>query len=173
MRVLSKIIYSIHVFSQIVMKIVSACLVGVNCRFDGKNKLDGHLLKVFKRGELLPVCPEQLGGLPTPRVPAKIIDGDGYGVLDGKTTVINEKNENVTENFVRGATEVLKIAKSLDIKEAILESKSPSCGSGKLYDEASGSSIKGDGVLTALLKRNGIHVIPYEVANDKKQRSVS
>ena len=172
MRVLSKIIYSIHVFSQIVMKIVSACLVGVNCRFDGKNKLDGHLLKVFKRGELLPVCPEQLGGLPTPRVPAKIIDGDGYGVLDGKTTVINEKNENVTENFVRGATEVLKIAKSLDIKEAILESKSPSCGSGKLYDEASGSFIKGDGVLAALLKRNGIHVIPHEVANGKKQRSV-
>jgi len=171
--VLSKIIYSIHVFSQIVMKIVSACLVGVNCRFDGKHKMDRHLLKVFKRGELLPVCPEQLGGLPTPRAPAKIIDGDGYGVLDGKTTVINEKNENVTENFVRGATEVLKIAKSLDIKEAILESKSPSCGSGKLYDEASGSSIKGDGVLTALLKRNGIHVIPYEVANDKKQRSVS
>jgi len=171
--VLSKIIYSIHVFSQIVMKIVSACLVGVNCRFDGKNKLDGHLLKVFKRGELLPVCAEQLGGLPTPRVPAKIIEGDGYDVLDGEATVINEKNENVTENFVRGATEVLKIVKSLDIDEAILESKSPSCGSGKLYEKASRSSTKGDGVLTALLKRNGIHVIPHEVANDQQQRSVS
>ncbi len=155
------------------MKIVSACLVGVNCRFNGKNKLDRYLLKVFKRGELLPVCPEQLGGLPTPRIPAKIVGGDGYDVLDGKTKVINKKNEDVTENFVRGATEVLKIMKLLNIKEAILESKSPSCGSGKLYDEASGRSIKGDGVLTALLKRNGIHVTPYEVANGKKQEGVS
>jgi len=173
MCVLSKIIYSIHVLSQTVMKIVSACLVGINCRFDGKNKLDRHLLEVFKKGELLLVCPEQLGGLPTPRVPAKIVDGDGYDVLDGKTKVINEKNEDVTENFVRGATEVLKIVKLLNIKEAILESKSPSCGSGEIYDEASGCSIKGDGVLTALLKRNGIHGIPYEVANGKKQEGVS
>ena len=173
MRVLSKIIYSIHVFSQIVMKIVSACLVGINCRFDGKNKLDRHLLEVFKKGELLSVCPEQLGGLPTPRVPAKIVDGDGYDVLDGKTKVVNEKNEDVTKNFVKGATEILKIVKSLNIKEAILESKSPSCGSGELYDEASGSSIKGDGVLTALLKRNGIHVTSYEVTNGKKQEGVN
>ena len=173
MRVLSKIIYSIHVFSQIVMKIVSACLVGINCRFDGNNKLDGHLLDVFKRGELLPVCPEQLGGLPTPRIPAKIVEGDGDDVLNGKTKVINQKNEDVTTNFVRGATEVLKIVKLLNIKEAILESKSPSCGSGKVYNEASGSFIRGDGVLTALLKRNGIRVIPYEVANDKKQEGVS
>lgn len=155
------------------MKIVSACLVGINCRFDGKNKMDRHLLKVFKRGELLPVCPEQLGGLPTPRFPAKIIGGDGFDVLDGKATVINEKNEDVTKYFVRGAAEVLKIAKSLDIKEAILESKSPSCGSGKPYDKASGSPIKGDGILTALLKRNGIHVIPYEVANDKSKGALA
>jgi len=154
------------------MKIVSACLVGINCRFDGKSKLDSHLLKVFKRGELLPVCPEQLGGLPTPRVPARIVDGDGYDVLDGKTKVINEKNEDVTKNFVRGATEVLRIAKLLNIEEAILESKSPSCGCGKAYDEASRSSIKCDGVLTALLKRNGIHVIPYQVVNGKKQEDV-
>jgi uncharacterized protein YbbK (DUF523 family) len=155
------------------MKIVSACLVGINCRFDGKSKLDSHLLKVFKGGELLPVCPEQLGGLPTPRVPAKMVGGDGYDVVDGKTKVINEKNEDVTKNFIRGATEVLRIAKLLNIEEAILESKSPSCGSGKACDEASGSFIKGDGVLTALLKRNGIHVIPYEVANGKKQEDVS
>ena len=155
------------------MKIVSACLVGINCRFDGKSKLDSHLLNVFKGGELLPVCPEQLGGLPTPRVPAKIVDGDGYDVLDGKTKVINEKNEDVTKNFVRGATEVLRIAKLLNIEEAILESKSPSCGSKKTYDEASRISIKRDGVLTALLKRNGIYVISYEVANGKKQEDVS
>lgn len=159
-------------FSQIVMKIVSACLVGINCRFDGKSKLDGHLLKAFKGGELFPVCPEQLGGLPTPRVQAKMVGGDGYGVLDGKTKVINEKNEDVTENFVRGATEVLRIARLLNSEEAILESMSPSCGSGKAYDETSRSSIKCDGVLTALLKRNGIRVIPHEVADDKKQEDL-
>ena len=87
--------------------------------------------------------------------------------------MINERNEDVTDNFVRGATEVLGIVKSLDIKEAILESKSPSCVSGKLYDKASRSSTEGDGVLTALLKRNGIHVIPHEFVGAKKQRSVS
>ncbi|MDH5266906.1 MAG: DUF523 domain-containing protein [Candidatus Bathyarchaeota archaeon] len=152
------------------MKIVSACLIGINCRFDGKNKLDRHLLEVFENGELLPVCPEQLGGLPTPRVAAKIVDGDGYDVIDGKTKVINEKNEDVTENFVRGATEVLRIVKLLNIEEAILESKSPSCGSGKACDEASGNFIRGDGVLTALLKRNGIYVIPCEVGNGKRAR---
>ena len=142
------------------MKIVSACLVGINCRFDGKSKSRGELIEAFKRGELIPLCPEQLGGLPTPRPPSRIVDGNGSDVLDGKTRVINQMSEDVTENFIRGARRVLKIAKILNIKEAILESKSPSCGCGRIYDETSGELIEGDGVLTALLKRNGIRVIP-------------
>ncbi len=142
------------------MKIVSACLVGVNCRFDGKNKSSEELIEGFKRGELIPVCPEQLGGLPTPRAPSKIVDGDGYAVLDGKTRVITQRSEDVTENFVRGAREVLKIAEILNVKEAIVERRSPSCGCERLYYETSGELIRGDGVLTALLKRNGIRVIP-------------
>ena len=141
------------------MKIVSACLVGINCRYDGKNKLRKELIEAFKRGELLPLCPEQLGGLPTPRIPSIIINGDGYDVLDGETRVINHRNEDVTENFIRGAEEVLKIAKILNVKEAIPESRSPSCGCEGIYDETSGELIEGDGVLTALLKRNGIGVI--------------
>ena len=140
------------------MKIVSACLVGINCRHDGKNKLRKELIEAFKRGELLPLCPEQLGGLPTPRTPSIIINGDGYDVLDGKTRVINQRNEDVTENFIRGAEEVLKIVKMLNVKETILESRSPSCGCGRIYDETSGELIRGDGVLTALLKRNCIGV---------------
>ena len=142
------------------MKIVSACLVGVNCRFDGKNKSSEELIEAFKRGKLIPLCPEQLGGLPTPRAPSKIVDGDGYDVLDGRTRVVNQRSEDVTENCIRGAREVLKIAKILNVKEAILESRSPSCGCGRIYDETSGELIEGDGVLTALLKRKGIRVIP-------------
>jgi uncharacterized protein YbbK (DUF523 family) len=142
------------------MKIVSACLVGINCRYDGKNELRKELIKVFKRGELLPLCPEQLGGLPTPRIPSTIIDGDGYDVLDGRKRIINQRSEDVTENFIRGAEEVFRIVKILNVKEAILESRSPSCGCGRIYDETSGELIRGDGVLTALLKRNGIGVMP-------------
>ena len=103
------------------MKIVSACLVGVNCRFDGKNKSHGELIEAFERGELVPLCPEQLGGLPTPRPPSKIIDGDGYDVLDGRARVANEGGDDVTENFIRGARKVLKIANILNVKEAVLE----------------------------------------------------
>ena len=142
------------------MKIVSACLVGVNCRFDGKNKSSEELSEAFKRGELTPLCPEQLGGLPTPRPPSRIVDGNGYDVLDGRTRVVNQRSEDVTENFIRGAMEVLKIAEVLNVKEAILESKSPSCGCEGIYDETSGELIEGDGVLTALLKRKGIKVMP-------------
>ena len=142
------------------MEIVSACLVGVNCRFNGQNKISEELIDALKRGELIPLCPEQLGGLPTPRSPSRIVEGNGYDVLDGKTTVVNQRDEDVTENFIRGAMEVLKIARTLDVKEAILESKSPSCGCKRIYDEISGKFIESDGVLTALLKRNGIQTIP-------------
>jgi uncharacterized protein YbbK (DUF523 family) len=142
------------------MKIVSACLVGLNCRFDGKNKISINLIEDFKNGELIPLCPEQLGGLPTPRSPSRIVNGNGYDVLDGRTRVVNQKGDDVTENFIKGAMETLKIAKILDVKEAILESKSPSCGCGRIYDEISGKLVQSDGVLTALLKRNGMRAIP-------------
>jgi uncharacterized protein YbbK (DUF523 family) len=142
------------------MKIVSACLVGINSRYDGKNELRDELIDILKSGELLPLCPEQLGGLPTPRPPSTIINGDGYDVLDGKTRVINQRNEDVTENFTRGAKKVLKIAKVLNVKEAILESRSPSCGCERICDKNSDETLRGDGVLTALLKRNGVSVVP-------------
>ena len=100
------------------MEIVSACLVGVNCRFNGQNKISEELIDALKRGELIPLCPEQLGGLPKPRSPSRIVEGNGYDVLDGKTTVVNQRDEDVTENFIRGAMEVLKIARTLDVKEA-------------------------------------------------------
>lgn len=142
------------------MKIVSGCLVGIDCRFDGKNRISTDLIEDFKRGELIPLCPEQLGGLPTPRPPSRIVNGNGYDVLDGRTRVVNQKGDDVTENFIKGATEVLKITKILDVEEAVLESKSPSCGCGRIYDEISGELVESEGVLTALLKRNGVRAIP-------------
>ena len=142
------------------MKIVSGCLVGIDCRFDGKNRISTDLIEDFKKGELIPLCPEQLGGLPTPRPPSRIVNGNGYDVLDGTTRVVNQKGDDVTENFIKGATEVLKITKILDVEEAVLESKSPSCGCGRIYDEISGELVESCGVLTALLKRNGVRAIP-------------
>ena len=142
------------------MKIVSGCLVGIDCRFDGKNRISTDLIEDFKKGELIPLCPEQLGGLPTPRPPSRIVNGNGYDVLDGRTRVVNQKGDDVTEKIIKGATEVLKITKILDVEEAVLESKSPSCGCGRIYDEISGELVESCGVLTALLKRNGVRAIP-------------
>ena len=120
------------------MKLVSACLLGMNTRFDGSNNKNEKVLELAKKEVLIPVCPEQLGGLPTPREFAEKV-GD---------RVITESGKDVTKEFERGAQEVLKIAKMLGIKEAILKARSPSCGS--------------DGVLASLLKRNGIKVISEE-----------
>jgi len=141
------------------MKIVSACLVGVNCRHDGKNSLDSKVFKMFKKGDLIPLCPEQLGGLPTPREIQEIAGGTGKDVLNGKAKVLTNSGSDVTENFIRGAEEMLMIAKSLGIKEAILKSKSPACGCGKIYDGTfSGKLKEGDGVTAAILKGNSVKV---------------
>ena len=136
------------------MKLVSACLIGINCRYDGKNQLNQKCLKLFKKGELIPICPEQLGGLPTPRESAEI---------QRNGQVLTKKGRDVTENFIWGAKQTLKIAKTLGIKEAILKSKSPSCGSGLIFDGTfSGKLIKGNGITAALLKKEGIKVITEE-----------
>jgi uncharacterized protein YbbK (DUF523 family) len=108
---------------------------------------------------LIPVCPEQLGGLGTPREPMQILGGRGSEVLDGKAKVTTRRGGDVTKNLVRGAEEVLKIVRSLDVKGAILKSRSPSCGCGKIHDGLSSRLVEGDGVTTALLKRSGIWVI--------------
>ena len=131
----------------------SACLLGIKCRYDGKDKLNKKVIELSKKKILIPVCPEQLGGLSTPREPAE---------QKGKR-VITELGKDVTQNFKKGAKEVLKLAKLFGIKEAILKQKSPSCGFGKIYDGSfSGQLIKGNGVTAALLKRNKIKIITEE-----------
>jgi uncharacterized protein YbbK (DUF523 family) len=146
------------------MKLVSACLLGVNCNFEGKNWLQPELLKEFKEGNLFPVCPEVLGGLTVPRVPSEIQAGAGADVLDGNAWVVSEKGVDVTFEFLKGAYETLKTAKSVGAKEALLTERSPSCGCGRIFDGAfKDTCIVGDGVTCALLKRNGIKVKCVEV----------
>ena len=142
------------------MRLVSACLLGVKCSWDGKDNYNKKLIELLKKEVLIPVCPEQLGGLKTPRILQEIQDGTGVDVLNGKSKVKNKAGEDVTAQFIRGAKQALKIARLYGIKEFIGKSKSPSCGCGFIYDGSfSGKLIKGDGVTVSLLKRNEIKVI--------------
>lgn len=141
------------------MKLVSACLLGVNCNFEAKNWLNPQLREEFLRGELFPVCPEVLGGLSVPRVPAEIVGGDGSDVLEGEAKVMNMEGVDVTAQFVEGAKRTLQIAQAVGAKEALFIEKSPSCGLGKIFDGTFTERFKaGDGVTAALLKKNGIKV---------------
>lgn len=131
------------------MKIVSACLAGVKCRYDGSAKPCQKVIELVKEGKAIPVCPEQLGGLTTPRIPSE----------QKGNKVFTKDRKDVTPEFKEGADEALKIAKLIGCKEAILKSKSPSCGSGEIYDGTfSGKLIKGDGVFAQLLKKNSIQI---------------
>ena len=139
------------------MYIVSACLCGINCKYNGRNNLNPAVLKLVKEGKAIPVCPEQLGGLPTPRIPSERKDGK----------VINKEGIDVTKNFQDGANEVLKLCKELNIKTCILKSKSPSCGYGEIYDgNFNGTLVNGNGVLTDMLIDNGIEVISSDKIDD-------
>ncbi len=148
------------------MKLISACLVSVNCKYNGQNNaddLDPAIYEEYKRGNLIPVCPEQLGGFATPRLRAQIQNGDGHDVLNNKARVVDENGQDVTKYFIRGAQETLKIAQALGIKAVIFKQRSPSCGCGKIYDGSfSGRVIAGDGVTAAILKQKGIEVISEE-----------
>ncbi len=135
------------------MKVVSACLAGKKCRYDGRSSPCEKVIELVKKGEAIPVCPEQLGGLKIPRVPSEI-KGD---------RVITKEGRDVTAQFEKGAEEALKIAQLNNCKEAILKSKSPSCGLGKIYDGTFSGKLKdGDGIFTRLLKKNNFSVITEE-----------
>jgi len=133
--------------------IVSACLAGLATRYDGKDGAHPEVLKLIARGLAIPVCPEQLGGLPTPRAGREIV-GDRVVTKDG---------EDSTGAFTHGAEQALKLARLAGCTKAILKARSPSCGSGKVYDGTfSGVLVPGDGVFAAMLKAEGIQVISEE-----------
>ena len=142
------------------MIIVSACLIGCACRYDGAACTDETLRARWGLGELVPLCPEQLGGLPTPRPAAEIESGSGEDVLDGRARVLRGDGADVTGAFIEGATRTLEVARALDAREAILKQGSPSCGCGRI--SRGGRPVAGNGVTSALFAREGIHVIAHE-----------
>lgn len=129
--------------------LVSACLLGCRCRYDGQEKACPAVLRLLERHTLVPCCPEQLGGLPTPRIPSERV-GDRVLTCDG---------QDVTDAYRRGAEEALKLAKTFGCACAVLKERSPSCGCGEIYDGSfCGKLISGDGVTAELLLQNGIPV---------------
>ena len=154
--------------------LISACLLGVKCRHNGRDSKSEEVMGRFGGDELVPVCPEQLGGLSTPRPPAEIVGGDGADVLDGSASVITVDGEDKTSEFLGGAYQTLEIAKSHNAMHAVLKSKSPSCGCGRIYDGTFTRKLgNGDGVTAALLRRHGIHVMSEAdiETNDSSQDS--
>ena len=130
--------------------LVSACLLGIACRYDGKSKPCEAVIRMMDKYNLIPFCPEVTGGLTTPRPPAEIAGNK----------VLNEKGNDVTTQYNKGAEEALKVAKLYNCKCAILKEKSPSCGKGKIHNgKFDGGYIEGDGITTRLLKKNGITVL--------------
>lgn len=133
------------------MIIVSACLAGYRCRYDGKIVPDEEIVALMKRGEAIPVCPEMMGGLPCPRVPAER-SADG-------TRVIAKDGRDLTDAYRRGAEETLRMARLYGCDRAVLKARSPSCGYGQIYDGSfSGTLREGSGVAAELLTENGITV---------------
>lgn len=135
------------------MLIVSACLAGVECRYNGSPFPVPAILNMVKKGTALPVCPEILGGLTIPRPPAEIRNG----------RIVLNTGEDVTEQFLRGAQTAFAIAAAIGCQKAVVKSKSPTCGCGRIYDGTfSGTLIAGDGIFTKLLKEHDIEVLTEE-----------
>lgn len=142
--------------------LVSACLFGEPVRYNGTARPvgDDRLAALAARYRLVPLCPECLGGLPTPRPPAEIAGGTGAAVLDGNARVITDRGEDVSAAFVDGAAAVLAAAGAAGARVALLKARSPSCGSGRIHDGSFTSTlVPGDGVTAALLCRHGIRVV--------------
>ncbi len=153
------------------MIVISACLGGIACRYDGNDNLVSKIEELLQQEDTVLICPEVLGGLPTPRPSAEIIGGNGDDVLDGKAKVMTKDGEDVTEAFVNGAYKALEQMKDLHPEYIILKERSPSCGSSTIYTgEFNGNKQTGYGVTTALFKRHGFKVISEEdFENQKKE----
>lgn len=130
--------------------LVSACLLGIKCRYDGSCVLNENIEKLRESYDLVPVCPEIYGGFETPREPCEIL----------KDRVLTKLGEDVTKHYYSGAEEVLKLAEFFECKYAVLKERSPSCGPNEIYDGTfSGNIVKGSGIAATMLSDNGITVI--------------
>jgi len=130
--------------------LISACLLGMRVRYDGKSKVNEAAVDLLKEHHLVPVCAEVMGGLPTPRVPAERVG----------ERVINWEGTDVTCQYERGAEEIVRLAKMYGCTLAILKERSPSCGHGAIYDGTfTGTLTEGNGVLAQRLIEAGVRVI--------------
>lgn len=137
--------------------LVSACLVGKNCKYNGKNNKNSAIIDFLQDKEVFLVCPEVMGGLSIPRLKSEIKK------MNQQSFVYNEKNEDVTYNFLLGANKALQVAIDHQIDFAILKQKSPSCGCGKIYNgEFNQTVIEGYGIFALLLKEHNIHILTEE-----------
>ncbi|WP_251551614.1 DUF523 domain-containing protein [Neobacillus muris] len=142
------------------MILVSACLAGLQVRYDGLHCLHNQLRRLVEENQAITICPELLGGFSTQREPAEIIGGTGEDVLVGKAKVVDKSGKDVTQMYIKGAYATLKKAKEVNASIVVLKENSPSCGSSNIYNgEFNGQKIEGMGVTAALLKRNEIKVI--------------
>jgi uncharacterized protein YbbK (DUF523 family) len=140
--------------------LLSACLAGVNCVYDGTNKLHPVFAGIYKKGDAVLFCPEALGGMKVPHSPSEISGGDGLDVIEGRGSVFSKDGKEVTVYFVKGARKTLELAVKKGIKKAVMKSKSPSCGCGRIFDGTfTKKLVSGYGVTAALLKQNGIVVV--------------
>lgn len=139
------------------MILVSSCLCGEKCKYNGGDNYNQDVIDYCKNQEVIKICPEVMGGLPTPRVPAEIVGGTAEDVLKGRAKVLTKDGRNVTKAFIKGAQDALNKAKTYDIQEVILKAKSPSCGKGKVYDGTfQGKLVEGNGITAQLLLEVGL-----------------
>jgi len=141
--------------------LVSACLAGVRCRHDAASKADPRVVELVRQGRAIPICPEQLGGLPTPREPANLVPGP-------EPRVVTASGADVTENFERGAAESLRIAQLVGAKRAILKERSPSCGTHQVWQHPPGEDprlVPGEGVTARRLREAGLELESEESWN--------
>ncbi|SHE24102.1 Hypothetical protein ACGLYG10_0300 [Actinomyces glycerinitolerans] len=163
-------LFSVNSSSQGGPLVVSACLAGFKCRYDGGAKPDRDVAGLAAEGLALPLCAELMGGLPVPRPPAEIVGGDGEDVLDGHARVITRDGEDVTDAFVRGANAAAVVAAQMGCPAAVLQERSPSCGVRTIYDGTHSGKLKqGCGVLAAALRRRGIAVVTAGVARERRR----
>ncbi len=148
--------------------IISACLLGRRCRFDGRDKLTPQLAVVLEGRVVIPVCPEEMAGLGTPRPACNLQGGDGGAVLDGNATVVDANGVDRSAEFVNGAEAALAEAIAGGATDAVLKDHSPSCGVHSVYRD--GALLPGEGVLTALLRRHGIAVHDENVTKLRSKR---
>lgn len=138
--------------------LVSSCLLGEKCRYNGKHALNSKLVRKLKGQQIFPCCPEIMGGMPTPRPSCNLKGGKGLDVLEGTAKVIGDDGKDYTREFVEGAKLALQKALDNNVVKAILRKHSPSCGCGKIYSADGTTLIDGDGVFAAILKKNGLDV---------------